>query len=110
MAVALAIPIVQGREDDWKELMRQLAGPRAAEFQEMNQRLGLVRHEAWLQEGDEGPALSIVFMEGPGEREFDARLARSDHPFDRWFRQRLGEVHPIDPGAEPAPPPERWLP
>jgi hypothetical protein len=110
MAVALATPIIEGREEDWKDFMRQLAGPRADEFQDMNRRYGLERHEAWLQESDDGPALSIVFMEGPGAQEFDAKVARSDHPFDRWFLEQLGEVHPIDPEADPGPPPERWLP
>jgi hypothetical protein len=49
-------------------------------------------------------------MEGPGEQEFDAKVARSDHPFDRWFLEQLGEVHPIDRKPIRDRRQSRWLP
>ena len=106
---AFAVPIKPGKVDDWKAWAGEVTGARKSEFDEMNERLGLTTHAAWLQENPDGSQLAVVVLDGPGASEFLGKLAGSDHEFDSWFRSKVEEIHPMDFSAPPPPAPVRYL-
>ncbi|MEX0755045.1 MAG: hypothetical protein WD206_01370 [Actinomycetota bacterium] len=106
---AFAVPIKPGRADDWKAWAGEVTGARKSEFDEMNERLGLTTHAAWLQENPDGSQLTVVVLDGPGASEFLGKLAGSDREFDSWFRSKVEEIHPMDFSAPPPAAPVRHL-
>ena len=106
---AFAVPIKSGKEETWKSWVAETNGARKAEFDEMNQRMGLTTHAAWLQQNPDGSQLAVVVLDGPGASEFLGKLATSDHAFDTWFRTNVEDIHPMDFSAPPPPAPVRFL-
>jgi hypothetical protein len=81
----------------WESWLDELKGPRKAAFNDMNARLGLTRHEAYLQPAPDGNYLVIVVQDGPGGYSFTEKLLSSDNEFDRWFAATVADLHGIDP-------------
>jgi len=106
---AFAVPIKSGKEETWKSWAAETNGARKAEFDEMNERMGLTTHAAWLQQNPDGSQLAVVVVDGPGASEFLGKLATSDHEFDTWFRTNVEDIHPMDFSAPPPPAPVRFL-
>jgi hypothetical protein len=106
---AFAVPIKPGKEETWKSWAAEMNGARKAEFDEMNERMGLTTHAAWLQQNPDGSQLAVVVLDGPGAPEFLGKLATSDHGFDAGFRASVEDIHPMDLSAPPPPAPVRFL-
>lgn len=103
--IVVTVPLIPSKVSAWKAWAQECIGPRKAEFEAFNRRMDLVSHRAWLSDGPQGP-MAVVFHDGPGAKVFLQRLARSEHPFDVWFRERICEYHGIDfsqPPQIPAP-------
>jgi hypothetical protein len=92
---AIAVPLVEGKVDAWRRWMEKCLGPRREEFDAFNERMGLTLHRAWLSESPHG-RLVIVLFDGPGAKTFLQKLGTSKQPFDKWFRERVEEVHGCD--------------
>jgi hypothetical protein len=93
---AIAVPLLEDKIDAWKTwITDECLGSRKEEFDEFNERMGLTLHRAWLSESPHGP-LAIVVFEGPGAGTFLQKLATSQEPFDKWFRERVEELHGCD--------------
>ena len=105
----MAVPLSAGKRDDWDAWMAELKGPRKDEFADMNRRVGLTEHRAYLQPMPDGSYLVLVVVEGDDAGSFLEKLAASDHEFDRWFLQNVAEVHEQDPSSPPPPMAERML-
>ena len=108
-AMAMAAPIVPGKEDAWIDWVGQLTGARKAEFEAFNTRHQLTDHRAWLQKNPDGSSLVIVIAEGPGAETFMGEFATSDDEFDKWFKESVADIHGFDFNAPPPPPAERRL-
>ena len=106
---AFAAPIKPGKEETWNSWAAEMNGARKAEFDEMNERMGLTTHAAWLQQNPDGSQLAVVVLDGPGAPEFLGKLATSDHEFDTGFRASIEDIHPMDFSAPPPPAPVRFL-
>ena len=105
MSVILA-PILEGKLQAWKDWAKACSGP---EFKDYNSRHGLTRHNAWLAETPAGPMV-IVLVEGPGADGLMQKLAASDNEYDRWFRDKIKEVHGMDiTQLPPGPLPELYV-
>ena len=101
---AFAVPIQQGKADEWRAWAGELTGARKEDFEALNERHGLTKHSAWLQENLDGSKLVIVVIDGPGAPTFLQSLADSDHEVDAWFKSKVEEIHPMD-FSGPIPPP-----
>ncbi len=101
---AIAAPIAPGKLETWQAWIAELNGPRKAEFDDMNRRLGLTGHRAWLQQMPDGNSIVIAVHDGPGGDVFMGKLGASEHEFDVWFREKVSEIHGIDLAAPPPPP------
>jgi hypothetical protein len=106
---AFAVPIKPGKEETWKSWTAEMKDARKAEFDEMNERMGLTTHAAWLQQNPDGSHLAVVVLDGPGAPEFLHKLAASDHTFDAAFRASVEDIHPMDFSASLPPAPVRFL-
>ena len=108
-AIAMAVPIVPGKEDAWAEFASQVSGTRKAEFDDFNTRHGITDHRAWLQKNPDGSSLVIVVAEGPGAETFMGEFSTSDNEFDKWFTEKVAGAHGFDFSAPPPPPAERRI-
>lgn len=106
---AFAVPLPAEKLDAWKSWTEQLKGSRKAEFDEMNARLGITEHRAYLQPTPDGSFLVVAVHEGPGGDDFLANVTASDHEFDRWFVGIIADFHGIDPSGTLPPAPTRYV-
>jgi uncharacterized protein YbjT (DUF2867 family) len=100
---ALAAPLAADKLDAWEAWTVELTGPRKAAFEDMNSRLGLEEHRAYLQPLPDGNFLAIVVVEGPGADGFLESVGASDHEFDQWFAGSVADLHGMEPGGETPP-------
>jgi len=95
MMNAIAVPLLEAKVEAWKAWLVECLGPRREEFDDFNERMGLTLHRAWLMQSRQGPVVIVVF-DGTGAEDFLPKMATSQEPFDRWFRERVSEFHAID--------------
>jgi hypothetical protein len=105
---AMAVPLAADKLGAWESWVGELKGPRKAAFDDMNDRLGLTEHRAYLQPTPDGNFLVVVVQEGPGSDRFTANVIASDHEFDRVVRgddrrRAWGRPGWPAPGAHPLP-------
>ena len=106
--VCLTIPVLPGRTEAARALMRELEQVRKAEYDASQRRLGIAKQVWFLASGPGGDEL-VAYVESPA---FDGALdllVRSRHGFDWWFKARLAEATGFDLNDPPAGmrPPER---
>jgi len=92
---AIVVPVKEDKVEEWKAWIEECQGPRKEEFDEFNERMKLTGHRVWLAQTPQGP-MAIVVFDGPGADEFRQKLAKSKEPFDKWFRDRITELHGVD--------------
>lgn len=97
---AAVYPILKGKTDEWREFVRDLNGPRNAEFTESRRKAGL--HErTYLQKTPMGDMV-IVTVEGDDPDRSFYRMVHESDPFSVWFRGRVKAIHGIDLTELPA--------
>lgn len=97
--LALAVPIVSGKLDQWRAVMRDLAGPRGAEWQAQRRQLQM-RERIFFQNTPNG-ALAIVVLEGGDLPGAMRAIGTADDEFSRWLRQQVLETEGLDLAAPP---------
>jgi steroid delta-isomerase-like uncharacterized protein len=88
-------PILPGKLDAWRQFNEELRGPRRREHAESRRRHGVRREMAWYQATDKGDWEILYFEVLDLQRAFEG-LATSQDPFDRWFRDKMKELHGVD--------------
>jgi hypothetical protein len=99
-SVAVALPILPGKTEEWKRVIQEATGPRRAETDEMHRRLNIHTARWFLQPTPNGD-VAIVYLEGPGAPDVFAKWGMSQHPFDVWFKQSIGATYGVDFNAPP---------
>lgn len=108
-SIAFAAPALPAGVEQLEGTATEVLGPRRRELDDFHNRLGITKEHWYLQQTAEGPVV-LVFLEGTDLAATFEKLAVSDHPFDRWFRDRAQKVHGIDFSAPmPGPMPEQVL-
>ncbi len=93
--IGFALPLLPGRtEADRAALRACWTGDRQAGFAESRRRHGITRETVWIQPTPAGD-LAVVCIEADDLGAAIGGLAASDHPFDRWFRDHVRDVHGI---------------
>ncbi len=101
-AIGFAVPILPGKEEQDREDMAEIAGPRREEAQAAWKRHGITRNAVWHQQTPDG-TLAVVLIEAEDIEAAMQGIASSDDPFDQWFRGSIKEVHGIDIASDPPP-------
>ena len=92
--LAIAVPILPGKTEAWKEFTRELES-RRSEHEEVWRRLGGIRHVSWLQQTPEGDMVLVYYEAEDIDRVFQ-EFATSDDPLMVWFRERVKDIHGMD--------------
>ena len=92
--IAMAVPILPGKTDQWRRMTDELNGPRRHEYEESRRRLG-IHERTYLQSTPQGD-LVVVTIEGDDPRTSMQQLADGTDDFTRWFLQQVKEIHGID--------------
>ena len=103
--VAMAIPIIPGKEGEWKEWLNELRTNRHDEFEASRDAMK-VHERTFLQHTPMGDMV-IVTLEGEDPAAAFAKFAHGDDAFTKWFVAHVQNVHGIDLANMPeAPMPE----
>lgn len=99
-------PVVPGKEGELKNIARYM-GDHRAEYEESRRRAGVTMERVYAMTTPQGTVV-VAYAEGEkGLAGTTQAFATSGLAFDKWFFQKLSEVHGIDFTKPPeGPPPE----
>jgi hypothetical protein len=106
----LVVPIIDGKLDAWKSFIEEVkSGSKKKDFNDLNRRYQLTRHDVWYAETPGGP-MAVVLHEGSGADEFMQALAQSNHSFDIWMKEQITQHHGMNFNEPPpGPPPQKLI-
>ncbi len=101
---AFAAPILPGKEEEARQWISELWGPRYEEMKASRDRYG-IHERTFLQHTPQGDIV-IVTLEGDDPVSAFEKATREQDPFTRWFIQKVKDVHGFDlskglPGEPP---------
>jgi hypothetical protein len=92
--MAVALPILPGKTEEWRAWMDEVNGPRREDFDESRRRVG-VHERTFLQSTPMGD-LVIVTLEGEDPGPAFGKMMNADDEFTSWFTARAKEIHGVD--------------
>ena len=103
-----AFPLLPGKTQAGREFANACIGPRRVEFAEALKRQGITKESWFLQKTPKGDIVIVYFEADDVEKVFarEGYLAKSQAPFDVWFKQQVKSVTGFDleqPSDEPPP-------
>ncbi len=93
-------PILKGKEEEWKNWCLKQKGEKKKEFEDLNKRHGLTRHDVWAVETPNG-LMAVVLHEGPGADSFMHNIAVSENSVDKQMRESIEKFHGMNLNAPP---------
>lgn len=100
--IAFCAPILPGKADAAVAFGKQVVGPRNKEMSESRRRLGVTVEVVTLMRTPQGDAVA-VYLEGDDPVRANKEFAASQSPFDKWFKEELAALSPVD-FNQPLPP------
>ena len=100
--IVFATPVVQGKEDLYRQTWDELAGARRDEYAAAQRDAGVTRQAVWHQQTPDGRTLAIVYIEATDPRP-PCALSPLTPDISRWFVQRMQEVYGRDFTQPPLP-------
>lgn len=101
------MPILPGKTEAWKQFVRTLGRERLSEYDDSRKRAGIKKEVAWLQQTPHGDHI-VVYIEAKDLAKVFDKFAKSQEPFDAWFRKMVLDIHGLDLTAPPHPPKLGW--
>jgi hypothetical protein len=93
--LTVALPLLPGKQEPWRRFCQTLQGSRRCDYEAWRERMGITKQEVWLSQTSQGDLVRIhLEVEHPECVVTD--LTVSPHPFERWLRQQLLELHGLD--------------
>ena len=92
--LVLTFPILAGKIEAWRRFCQELSGSRLKPYEASRRRLGVTCERMALLETSFGSAATTT-LEAPDIAHVLAGLIGSKVPFDRWYRERLEDLHGI---------------
>ena len=92
--IAIAIPILPDKMEQWRAFVGELNGGRKRDFQESRRRVGL--HERTFLQHTPMGSMVIVTLEGDDPAGSFAKIFQADDEFTRWFVQQVKDTHGFD--------------
>ena len=102
--IAWFAPILPGKLAAWKQFDDEMNGPRKAGHDASRRRMGVAREVSALMQTPHGDFVCL-FHEAEDLAAAFGTLARSQDPYDVWFRGNLIDVHGLTPQMLQGPPP-----
>ncbi len=93
-------PVIPGKEQRLHETIRYIREHKA-EHEKSRSAAGITMERVYSMQTPQG-TLVVAYIEGQNDlMKTNEILARSDLPFDKWFRDSLKEIHGIDVSQPP---------
>ena len=92
---AMVFPILPGKREALKALLKELSGPRFAEYDASSKLFGFEKDTWFLQTTPQG-VLVIYYGEGADIPKAWREWALCRDPFDLWFKAQLRDITGID--------------
>jgi hypothetical protein len=99
--VCLVFPVLAGHTDDALAFMRDLDGPRKAEFDASERRIDISKELWYLAKLPTGDQL-VGYAECGDFGKAVGLFSASQDPFDLWFKRRMADVTGVDLNNIPA--------
>lgn len=96
--IVLTFPIVPGMVEAWRRFCQEMSGSRRPDYEGSRRRLGITRERLALVETAYGSA-AVTTLEAPDIAQALGQIISSELPFDRWYRERVRELHGINLAA-----------
>jgi hypothetical protein len=93
--VCLVMPILPGKTDEARAFLQELEGPRKAEFDLSERRIGISKELWYLATLPSGDQL-VAYMEAANFGEAVGQFSASQDSFDLWFKRRMADVTGVD--------------
>ena len=97
-----ALPIKLGQTEAARTFAQECIGPRYADYDASEQRIGIQAENWYLQRNSAGQFFTIQ-VEGPDLMASLGTFISSREPFDLWFKEQLRSLTGIDLNAGPPP-------
>jgi hypothetical protein len=97
-----ALPIKPGQEEATRAFAQECIGPRYAEYDASEQRIGIQVENWYLQRNAAGQFFTVQ-VEGLDLMSSLGAFISSRDPFDLWFKEQLAALTEIDLNAGPPP-------
>jgi hypothetical protein len=93
--VCLVLPILPGKTADARAFLREVDGPRKAEFDLSERRIGITKELWFLASLPTGDQL-VGYLEAASFSAAVAQFSASQDPFDLWFKAQVADVAGVD--------------
>jgi len=108
--IVLTFPIVASKVEAWRRFCQEMSGSRLPMYEASRRRLGITHERLALVETAFGSA-AVTTLEAPDVAQALGQIITSDLPFDRWYRERVQELHGVNLAgyehfSQPAPSPQ----
>ncbi|MDX1664066.1 MAG: hypothetical protein R3272_09745 [Candidatus Promineifilaceae bacterium] len=94
-AMVLTAPILPGKVEAWRRFCQEINGRRRREYERSRRQLGIASEAVWLLRTARAD-IAVVRLDADEPEHLLSRLAASDQPFDRWFKERLHAICGLD--------------
>ena len=102
-SVCLALPILPGQGDAYRQFAAELTGPRLAEMEDAQRRFATSR-ELWFHQQTPDGDLALLYFECEDPEKVFVGLATSDGAFEVWFRDQVKRITGVDLAEPPSGP------
>lgn len=96
--IVLTFPIKSGKVEAWRRFCQELAGSRRHMYEVSRRRLGVTRERMALVTTAFG-ATAVTTVEADDVGRALGQIITSKLPFDRWYRERVQELHGVNLAA-----------
>jgi hypothetical protein len=93
--IVLTFPILAGKVEAWRRFCQELSGSRREMYEASRQQLGITFERLALVETAFG-ATAVTTLESSDVNRALGQIIASNLPFDRWYRERLQELHGVN--------------
>src|SRR5258708_23208026 len=93
--VCLVMPILPGKTADARAFLRELDGPRKAEFDRSERRIGIAKELWYLATLPAGDQL-VGYMEANNIGDAVSQFSAAQAPLHLWFTTRMADVTGVD--------------
>lgn len=92
--ICTAIPILPGKQEQWRNFVNELQGSRKAEFKQSREKLN-IRERTFYQQTPMGDFV-IVTLEGDDPETAFKNFGSEQNEFTKWFIEQVKDVHGFD--------------
>lgn len=98
--LAMAVPILKGKTEQWKKFTDDLNGRYKKEYAESRKSLG-IQERTFLQETPAMGDMAIVTLEGKNPEAAFQQFGQGTDEFSKWFISQVKEIHGLDLTQKP---------